>query len=104
MPIDIEEATRQADDLLQGAIGQFSKPLVVPTSTPVDTTRATETLNRAEVTGGEHAQTVNEMQKLLTSATQEEKAAIGKEAEAKAAKATAEGVRSQEEAAGYKYY
>ena len=104
MPIDIEEATRQADDLLQGAIGQFSKPLIVPTSAPVDTTRATETLNRAEVTGGEDAQTVNEMQKLLTSATQEEKVAIGKEGEAKAAKATAEGARSQEEAAGYKYY
>src|SRR5260221_14624163 len=101
MPIDIEEATRQADDLLQGAIGQFSKPLVVPTSTPVDTTRATETLNRAEVTGVEHAQTVNEMQKLLTSATQEEKDAIGKEGEAKAPKITDEGEQSQEKAEGF---
>lgn len=104
MPIDIEEATRQADALLSGAITQFSQPLVIPTSTPVDLTRAEETLNRAEVTGGEHARTVDEATKLFTEATQEEKKALGKEGEARAAKATAEGARSQEEASGFKYY
>lgn len=104
MPIDVEEATRQADALLQGAIGEFSKPLVVPTSTPIDLTRAEETLNRAEVTGGEHAQTLRESEALFKAATEQEKAAIGKGGEAKAAGELAIGARQKEEAAGYQYY
>src|SRR5712691_7670177 len=104
MPIDIEEATRQADALMQGAITQFSAPLVIPHYTPVDTTRATETLNRAEVTGREHEKTVQESAKLFAASIEEGKKALTKEGEAKASKAMAEGARSQEEAAGYKYY
>lgn len=102
--LDIAEATRQADDLLSGAIDQFSKPLVIPSYVPTDTTRATEVLNRAEVTGGEFASTVDESKVLNKSAIEAEKAAIGKEGEAKAAKAIAEGKRSEQEAEAYQYY
>lgn len=104
MPIDVEEATRQADALLQGAVTQFSKPLVIPTSEPVDLTRAMETLNRAETAGGEHAQTVTEMDKLFAKATAQEKEALGKEGEAKASLAISTGERSQQEARTYTYY
>lgn len=102
--LDIEEATRQADALLQGAVDQFSKPLLIPSYTPTDTTRSMEVLNRAEVTGGEFASTVDESKKLNTAATEAEKAAIGKEGEAKAAGAIAVGQRSQQEAEGYQYF
>lgn len=102
--IDIEEATRTADALLRGAVDEFTKPLVIPTFTPVDTTRATETLNRAEVTGGEVANTINESTKLFGAATQEEKKAITAEGKAKAEGKLAEGQRSQQEAEGYQYY
>src|SRR5712671_6724026 len=104
MPIDIEEATRQADNLLQGAVTEFTKPLVIPSYVPTDTTRATETLNRAEVTGGESAQAIEEGKKLFKTATEQEKEALGKEGQAKASKAIAEGERHKQEAEGYEYY
>ena len=102
--LDIEEATRQADSLLSGAIDQFTKPIVIPSYVPTDTTRATEVLNRAEVTGGEFASTVDESKVLNKGATEAEKAAIGKEGEAKAAGEIAKGQRSQQEAEGYQYF
>src|SRR5256885_6843109 len=103
MPIDVEEATRQADALMQGAVAQFSKPLVIPASEPVDLTRAMETLNRAETTGGEQARTVDEATKLFTEATIKEKEALGKEGESRAALAIATGQRQEEEASAYRY-
>src|SRR5258708_6963701 len=71
--LDIEEATRQADELLSGAIDQFTKPLVIPSYVPTDTTRSMEVLNRAEVTGGEYAGTIEESKKLAKSSTEEAK-------------------------------
>jgi len=102
--LDIEEATRQADALLSGAIDQFTKPIVIPDYVPTDTTRATEVLNRAEVTGGEFASTVDESKALNKAATEAEKTAIGKEGEAKAAGEIAKGQRTQQEAEGYQYF
>lgn len=102
--LDIEEATRQADELLSGAIDQFTKPLVIPSYVPTDTTRSMEVLNRAEVTGGEYAGTIEESKKLAKSSTEEEKKAIGEEGKAKASGEIAKGQRAKEEAKGYQYF
>jgi hypothetical protein len=100
----VEEATRQADALLSGAIDEFTKPLVIPTFTPTDTVRATETLNRAEESGGVQAQTIEESKKTLKASTEAEKAAIGQEGEAKASVIKATQERQQKEAEGYQYF
>src|SRR5260221_14164298 len=101
--LDIEEATRQADSLLSGAIDQFTKPIIIPSYVPTDTTRATEVLNRAEVIGGEFATTFDESKELNKQATEAEKIAIVEEGKSKVAGEIAKGQRSQKEAEGYQY-
>jgi hypothetical protein len=103
--LDIEEATRQADALMQGAIDQFTKPLVIPSYKPIVIPDSiNKTLDNAKQSREAHAKTVDESQKLFSTATQQEKEAIGQEGESKAALARSMGERSQQEAEGYQYF